>query len=178
MNGGLGTMRQAFATLLASTLLLLSLTACGGESKGAAGGTDTNQMQHGELHITVSGDFQERTASREALPSFLEGQHENVVLAYKAVSEHPELLDGMPCYCGCGDSAGHRSNRDCFIHELKEDGSIVWDDHGTKCNVCLEIAVESIQLQQTGKSAADIRTWIDEKYRDGYAKPTDTPFPS
>lgn len=95
-------MRQAFATLLASTLLLLSLTACGGESKGAAGGTDTNQMQHGELHITASGDFQERTASREALPSFLEGQHENVVLAYKAVSEHPSCWTVCPAIAAAG----------------------------------------------------------------------------
>ncbi|WP_460319793.1 PCYCGC motif-containing (lipo)protein [Paenibacillus sp. YSY-4.3] len=163
--------------MLASTLLLLSLTACTGGSKGQASGNDANHMQHDEVHITASGDVQELTASRDMLPSFLEGQHEYVTLVYKAVSEYPELLDGMPCYCGCGDSAGHRSNRDCFIHELKEDGSIVWDDHGTKCNVCLEIALESIQMQQDGKTAADIRSLIDEKYREGYAKPTDTPFP-
>lgn len=169
-------MRQAFATLLASTLLLLSLTACGGnENKSSADGNANHAPN--AFHITASGDVQELTAGKEVLPSFLDGQHENIVLAYRAVSEYPELLDGMPCYCGCGDSAGHRSNRDCFIHEVKEDGSIVWDDHGTKCNVCLEIAVESIQMQQEGKSAGDIRTFMDEKYREGYAKPTDTPFP-
>lgn len=167
-------MRQAFATMLASALLLLSLSACGGSgNKSVAEGNDSPNA----LHITTSGDVQELTANPGILPSFLKGQHENIVLVYRAVSEYTELLDGMPCYCGCGDSAGHRSNRDCFIHEVKEDGSLVWDDHGTKCNVCLEIAVESIQMQQDGKSAGEIRTFIDDKYREGYAKPTDTPLP-
>ncbi|WP_148500035.1 PCYCGC motif-containing (lipo)protein [Paenibacillus ihumii] len=160
--------------MLASALLLLSLSACGGSANKS--GDEANHA-HSALHITASGDVQELTAGKEVLPSFLDGQHENIVLVYRAVSEYPELLDGMPCYCGCGDSAGHRSNRDCFIHEVKEDGSIVWDDHGTKCNVCLEIAVESIQMKQGGKAAGEIRTFIDEKYREGYAKPTDTPLP-
>jgi hypothetical protein len=31
---------------------------------------------------------------------------------------------------------------------------------------------------QEGKSLKEIRTIIDETYKEGYAKPTDTPMPS
>ena len=83
----------------------------------------------------------------------------------------------MPCYCGCGESAGHKSNLNCFIQEKREDGSIVWDDHGTRCLVCLEIAVQSAQLHKEGKSLKEIRQFIDDTYKEGYAKPTPTDMP-
>ena len=34
--------------------------------------------------------------------------------SYKAARENPELLEKMPCYCGCF-SQGHTSNYDCFV---------------------------------------------------------------
>jgi hypothetical protein len=33
----------------------------------------------------------------------------------------------MPCYCGCGKNAGHRSNRDCYIKSVRADGSVIFD---------------------------------------------------
>ena len=84
----------------------------------------------------------------------------------------------MPCYCGCGDAAGHESNLNCFIAEVREDGSILWDDHGTRCQVCVDIAVESVKLYQDGKTIKEIRHIIDEKYKEGYAKPTPTKMPA
>ena len=45
------------------------------------------------------------------------------------------------------------------------------------CDVCLEIAAESMVEYQKGKSMLDIRKEIDEKYKEGYAKPTPTPMP-
>lgn len=88
------------------------------------------------------------------------------------------LLNSMPCYCGCGDSAGHQSNLNCFVAEIEEDGAVVWDDHGTRCGVCLHIAVEASKLKREGMSDIDIRNAIDEKYEEGYAEPTPTPMPS
>ncbi len=60
-------------------------------------------------------------------------------------------------------------------HENKRDGKVVWDDHGTKCGVCLEIAAQSVSDLESGKSIKQIRQSIDEKYKSGYAKPTPTP---
>ena len=34
--------------------------------------------------------------------------------AYRIAQEAPELLERMPCYCGCYVTAGHRNNLDCY----------------------------------------------------------------
>ncbi|MNJ02500.1 hypothetical protein D3C73_1624720 [compost metagenome] len=65
----------------------------------------------------------------------------------------------------------------CFVQEINPDGSVVWDDHGTRCGVCLNIAVESARMLKDGKSAKEIRDTIDQNYKTGYAKPTPTPKP-
>src|SRR5574337_274032 len=33
---------------------------------------------------------------------------------YRIAKEVPELLEQMPCYCGCGRMAGHQNNLDCY----------------------------------------------------------------
>lgn len=34
--------------------------------------------------------------------------------AYEVAYNNPELLERMPCYCGCYGTAGHTNNLDCF----------------------------------------------------------------
>ena len=34
---------------------------------------------------------------------------------YRIAKEAPELLEQMPCYCGCYGSADHRNNLDCYV---------------------------------------------------------------
>ena len=34
--------------------------------------------------------------------------------AYQAAKEVPEVLETVPCYCGCYGSSGHRNNLDCY----------------------------------------------------------------
>jgi hypothetical protein len=46
--------------------------------------------------------------------------------AYRFALANPEPLQYIPCYCGCGDQ-GHGSNRDCYIREMRPDGSVVLD---------------------------------------------------
>ncbi|QCR31780.1 PCYCGC motif-containing (lipo)protein [Lysinibacillus sp. SGAir0095] len=174
--------------LFASIILILS--ACGNAAKDehteeehaseepiGEAGSGEGHANH-DTHSHTSLDIQETTASADILPSFLDGQHENIRLVYQAAGKATDILEWMPCYCGCGDSVGHRSNLNCFIAETREDGSIVWDDHGTRCLVCLEIAVESVQMAQQGKSLKEIREAIDSKYKEGYAAPTPTDMPA
>ncbi|MCP3775597.1 PCYCGC domain-containing protein [Paenibacillus sp. MZ04-78.2] len=155
--------------ILALTALLLILSACGG-SKAA--------KESHVLHKTPSGDLQEKTASLTTLPSFLDKQPEQMKKVYMIAAQTKDLLRNIPCYCGCGENAGHQSNTNCFIKETASDGSVVWDDHATRCGVCLETAVKSAQLQQQGQSAKHIREQIDKQYQKGFAKPTPTPLPS
>lgn len=34
--------------------------------------------------------------------------------AYEVAYNNPELLERMPCYCGCYGTSGHTNNLDCF----------------------------------------------------------------
>jgi hypothetical protein len=37
-----------------------------------------------------------------------------------------ETLRWMPCYCGC-EADGHASNLDCYVDEVRPDGSVALD---------------------------------------------------
>ncbi|WP_239615352.1 PCYCGC domain-containing protein [Cohnella mopanensis] len=148
-------------------LSLLAVTACGKDQSSTS--------EHS--HHASNGDLRVITASAEKLPSFLDTQQAAVQVAYQVAATLSDTLQWIPCYCGCGDSAGHKSNLNCFINEIREDGSVEWDDHGTRCGVCVQIAMVSAQMKQDGKTNLEIRNYIDSKYGSGYANPTDTPMP-
>jgi hypothetical protein len=135
------------------------------------------QADHSTHADHTSSDLREQTKSASVLPTFLNGQKEEIRLVYQLAGQSTQLLQWIPCYCGCGESVGHTSNMNCFIKEVKSDGSVVWDDHGTRCGVCLEIAVQSVKMKSEGKTDKEIRQYIDNTYKTGYAKPTDTPMP-
>ncbi|MCK1993433.1 hypothetical protein GW626_10880 [Peribacillus muralis] len=151
----------------------LLLSACATEEKSVVEKKETSHEGHSEHE--ASADVQEVTASKEIPPSFLSGKPEDMKTIYLAVAQNKDLLEKIPCYCGCGESANHKNNYDCFIHENKQNGEVVWDDHGTKCGVCLEIAAQSILDWNDGMNIKKIRKKVDEKYKSGYAKPTPTP---
>jgi Protein of unknown function with PCYCGC motif len=61
-------------------------------------------------------------------PKFVLDAGPEVKRLYKFQVTHGELMRYMPCFCGCGDFAGHRSNRDCYVRRVNRDGSVVFDD--------------------------------------------------
>ncbi|GEK32937.1 PCYCGC motif-containing (lipo)protein [Kurthia sibirica] len=160
-------MKKKLSLLVVVLVLLLGCA----DKKDMSGEYDNHQQQH-----VANGDLQEKTKSVTILPSFLH-KKEELQQVYLAVGQSPELLENIPCYCGCGETANHKSSVNCFIKEYKIADAIVWDDHGTRCDVCVNIAVEAINLQQEGKAVKEIRTIIDEKYKEGFAAPTPTKNP-
>ncbi|MDP4551740.1 PCYCGC motif-containing (lipo)protein [Alkalihalobacillus macyae] len=145
-----------------SLLALGVITGCGSED-------------HNEVHM-VNGDIRETTASTDILPTFLDDKQTTVETIYAEVAQHKDLLEHIPCYCGCGESAGHTSSYDCFIN-AEDNNGITWDDHGAKCGVCMDIAAQSISWLNEGQSVKEIRERIDEAYKEGYGTPTPTPIP-
>lgn len=48
---------------------------------------------------------------------------------YAYAARRPDVLQYMPCYCGC-ERQGHRSNRDCFVKSKTAAGVPQWDAMG------------------------------------------------
>ncbi|MGF9964354.1 PCYCGC motif-containing (lipo)protein [Bacillus rhizoplanae] len=145
------------------------------EHKQPAKETSSSTSPH--EHHQEQRDIAETTKGIDTLPSFLSGHDAQIKQVYAVAAKHAELLQWIPCYCGCGESVGHKSNKDCFIREIKKNGQVVWDSHATTCVNCLQIALDAARLQDKGKSTLEIRNYIDNKYKEGYAKPTPTPMP-
>ena len=101
--------RRRFAAALA---LALALPAC-------AGGTTPAARPSGLLARPARDEWP--AAFWEAPPGAQE--------AYRYAVDHRGELRYIPCYCGCGD-IDHVSNWDCFVDELRPDGSVLLSDHG------------------------------------------------
>ncbi len=112
-------------------------------------------------------------ASRIAYPSYVSSK---VIDGYEFAVAHPEVLKVMPCYCGCGLTQGHASNLGCYILGVDKSGSVVFTDHATFCDICLEIARDARDLLQKGKSLAAIRSYVDRVHGEKGPK-TGTPLP-
>lgn len=57
------------------------------------------------------------------------GPIELVRAMYAYAARRPDVLQYMPCYCGC-EKQGHRSNRDCFVKSKTAAGLPKWDAMG------------------------------------------------
>jgi hypothetical protein len=113
-------------------------------------------------------------ASTIKLPKYFDTAPPEIREAYQFALSRPDILEHMACYCGC-KSVGHKSNKSCFINRVNKDGSIVLDEHGTMCHICLDVALTTKHLMAEGKSLKEIRKILDERYA---GKPsTDTPYP-
>ena len=92
-----------FAVILSVALVM---SACGGGSSGQ----------------------QVKLAPVSELPTELANAPVQVREAYQFAIANQGYLSNFPCYCGCG-AVEHKSNLDCYIREVRPDGSIVFDDH-------------------------------------------------
>jgi hypothetical protein len=102
------TYRFTATTILMLTLIIF-LTACGGAAE------------------TSSTDI--KLAPKSALPDFVQDAPPQVQEAYQFAAANAEILQQMPCYCGCG-GVGHMNNLDCYVAEFAPDGSVAaFDNH-------------------------------------------------
>ncbi|MDV2888507.1 PCYCGC motif-containing (lipo)protein, partial [Alkalihalophilus pseudofirmus] len=49
------------------------------------------------------------------LPDYVLNSSEKIQETYIMVSNYPEVVSKVPCYCGCSEQDGHKSNLDCYI---------------------------------------------------------------
>ena len=85
--------------------------------------------------------------------------------AHVFTADHTEVASYIPCYCGCG-SMGHKNNADCFVGARDAEGRVTaWVPHGAACAVCIDIAVESMRMRNSGASVSAIRSQVQNEYR-------------
>jgi len=73
--------------------------------------------------------------------------------AYQVAKDIPDVLEQLPCFCGCMTNFGHKNNLFCFK-----------DQHGSGCTLCQDIALDARRLHDEGKTIAQIQDTIKAKY--------------
>jgi hypothetical protein len=96
---------------------------------------------------------------------------------YEFAARHPEVLQYVPCYCGC-ERLGHEANHSCFVKSRAANGRVTeWDSHGMGCTICIDVAREAMTLSNSGATPAAVRAAIDKKYGSRFPSSTPTPQP-
>ena len=145
------TPRLAALAPLALVALVLggTLSACAGADRAAPPATPATaaaspvaipelpvvaEVPAGEMRRPTQAEFDAAWATRPAYVTDLPAEWQS---AYAYALARPDVLQWLPCYCGCG-GMGHRSNLDCFF-QRRED-SFAWEEHASFCDICVETA--------------------------------------
>jgi hypothetical protein len=75
-----------------------------------------------------NGDLLE-TVPPGQLPSFAQQASPQVQGAYRYAVDHGEIVQYIPCFCGCA-RIGHRHNGECYVAERLPEGRLTFTNHG------------------------------------------------
>ncbi|MEA2661737.1 MAG: hypothetical protein QOH08_1309 [Chloroflexota bacterium] len=114
--------------------------------------------------------------SRNVWPARYRQAPQAVRDAYAFAAGHEAELRYIPCFCGCGISAGHKDNFDCFIKAETLPGTVILDAHGFTCGTCVGVALDTKAMLAGGMSLKAIRAAIDAKWSTT-GPATTTPYP-
>ena len=102
---------------------------------------------------------------------------DQVRAAYEFAALHPEVLKYVPCYCGC-ESDSHTDNDRCFVRRRDAKGNVLeWEPHGFGCQVCIDVARESMMMYRSGADPVAIRAAIERNWTPKAQRKTPTPMP-
>ena len=102
-------------------------------------------------------------ASMDQMPMDVQSAPVAVQEAYQFNVANPDIMQDIPCYCGCGD-IGHTSNYDCYVSNVDANGSITFDNHALGCSICVDITQDVMRMLRDGKTPQDARAYIDNTY--------------
>ena len=119
------------------------------------------------LVLVMSGfgwgsDESSATAEGAQFPAFVYSSQTSLA-AYRLAVDNRELFSHMPCYCGCArlPDMPHQDLEQCFF---MADGS--FEMHAAYCTICADIATDAARWQSEGKTTAEVRQLVDEKFGD------------
>ena len=99
----------------------------------------------------------------DQMPVDVQSAPVSVQEAYQFASVNPEVMENIPCYCGCGD-IGHTSNYDCYVSAVDAQGNITFDNHALGCSICVDITQDVMRMLRDGKSPQEARIYVDATY--------------
>lgn len=132
-------------------VLLAGFFAVGGLLAGCAGqsaGSETPVLAMAPLH-EMPKDVQQAPVS--------------VQEAYQFAVANPDVLEAIPCYCGCG-AMGHKSNYACYVASVDGGGIVTYDPHALGCSICVDITQDTMRLLRDGQGLAQAREYVDQNY--------------
>ncbi len=112
---------------------------------------------------SASGHAGMAMAPLDSLPSDVQTAPVSVRESYQFAAANPEVLQELPCYCGCG-AMGHASNYDCYVVGIDAAGALQYDPHALGCSICVDITQDTMRLLREGKTVPEIRTYVDATY--------------
>lgn len=96
--------------------------------------------------------------------------------AYAFAVARPDILQWMPCYCGCA-AMEHRSNLECFLERRDAGGPIAFEEHASYCDICVQTALKAKQMLAQGATLTQMRAAVDEAFGGRGAPGTPTELP-
>jgi hypothetical protein len=99
----------------------------------------------------------------DQLPAEVQSAPVSVRTAYQFAAANPDLMQHLPCYCGCG-GIGHESNYNCYVAGVEANGAVRFDSHALGCSICVDITQDAMRLLKEGKTVAEIRAYVDATY--------------
>jgi len=97
--------------------------------------------------------------------------------AYEFAARHPEVLQYIPCFCGC-ERGGHKGNDDCFVSGRDATGKVKsWETHGSICQICIDVATMAMQMHNAGAPTSAIRDAVEKQFAGHEGGHTPTPMP-
>ena len=132
-------------------LLLLSIIAVLLTTAISACSTSTSS----EVHLVM--------AAPDQMPAEVQSAPVAVQEAYQFNTANPDIMQDIPCYCGCGD-IGHTSNYDCYVSGTEAQGKVKFDNHALGCSICVDITQDVMRMLRDGKTPAEARAYVDTTY--------------
>jgi hypothetical protein len=127
--------------MLIAILISASLSAC------------SASQAHTELNM----------APMSGMPAEVQSAPVSVQQAYQFAIANPDVMQQIPCYCGCG-SIGHTSNYSCYVSSVDDKGTITYDNHALGCSLCVDITQDTMRLLKEGKTVQEIKANVDSTY--------------
>jgi len=165
--------RSAGVALLTLVLLAGPVAACAGAPTDAETWTAMPTMQGGVPTVDPGTSADVELAAADAMwaarPDFVRS-NPRTEGAYDYAIHHPEIIEWMPCYCGC-EAMGHGSNLACYV---TPEGT--FEEHASFCEICVDITLKAKELTEQGMSLREVRQIIDQTW--GHISPgTPTALP-